>query len=150
MTVAPCIFAICRAKSETPPVPCTRTVWPARRWPCSTSAFHAVSAAQGSVAASSKLRCAGAWMRPDLREDALGGEDAVDGAAECRLAGERLDLAVEPVLEEESADAVAGLEACDGSADGDDLTGGVRAEDAWELHLGVVLAEDDHEIAIVE
>ena len=83
-------------------------------------------------------------------EDALGGEDAVDGAAECGLAGEGLDLAVEPVLEEEGADVVAGFEACDGGADRDDLAGGVRAEDARELHLGVVLPEGDHEVAVVE
>jgi hypothetical protein len=47
-------------------------------------------------------------------QDALGGEDAVDCAAKCGLAGERLDLAVEPVLEEKCADAVTGLEARDG------------------------------------
>ena len=83
-------------------------------------------------------------------EDAFGGEDAVDGAAERGFAGERLDLAVEPVLKEERADAVAGLEESDGRADGDDLAGCVGAEDAGELHLGVVVAERNHEVAVVE
>ena len=63
-------------------------------------------------------------------EDALGGEDAVNRAAECGLAGEWLDIAVEPVLEEEGADAITGFEASNSGANGYDLAGGVGAEDA--------------------
>src|SRR5581483_1863665 len=83
-------------------------------------------------------------------KDAFGGEDAVDGAAKGGFARERLDFAVEPILEEEAADAVAGLEEGDRRADGEDLAGGVGAEDAREVHLGVVLAEGNHEVAVVE
>ena len=49
----PWIFANWTAKIETPPVPRVKTVSPALRFPNSTSAFQAVTAAQGSVAASS-------------------------------------------------------------------------------------------------
>ena len=55
-----------------------------------------------------------------------------------------------PVLEEEAGDVVAGFEAGDGGADGDDDAGGVGAGDAGEGHFGVVGAEDDHEVAEVE
>ena len=44
------------AKHETPPVPRMAIVSPALMPPVSTKAFHAVSAAQGKVAASAKLR----------------------------------------------------------------------------------------------
>ena len=80
----------------------------------------------------------------------VGGEDAVDGAAEGGLAGGGLDGAVEPVLEEEAGDVVADFEAGDVAADGGDDPGGVGAGDAGEGHVGVVGAEDDHEVAVVE
>ena len=53
ITVAPPASASCRAKRETPPVPWTRTVEPGtRRWEGEEySAFQAVTAAQGRVAA---------------------------------------------------------------------------------------------------
>ena len=50
-TGAPSLFANCTANSETPPVPCVRTTEPGLTAPCSTTAVHAVSAAQGNVAA---------------------------------------------------------------------------------------------------
>ena len=53
MQRAPCILANCRANSETPPVPCSATTSPAFTCPRHTSAFQAVTAAHGSVAASS-------------------------------------------------------------------------------------------------
>ncbi len=53
MTVAPASFANWSAKRETPPVPWRRTVSPGLMPPLSTSAFQAVTAAQGKVAASS-------------------------------------------------------------------------------------------------
>ena len=55
MTRAPADFAIRSASSDTPPVPIRSTVWPrsSGRTPV-ISAFHAVTPAQGSVAASSK------------------------------------------------------------------------------------------------
>jgi len=55
-----------------------------------------------------------------------------------------------PVLEEKGGDAVARLERGDGRADGEDLACGVGARDARHLEPGVVLAEDDHEVAVVE
>ena len=53
MTRAPCSLAIWMAKTDTPPVPSVRMVSPALIRPTCTSAFHAVTAAHGSVAASS-------------------------------------------------------------------------------------------------
>src|ERR1700681_1093743 len=63
-TCTPIACASCSPKVETPPVPCRRTVRPAISLPCSTSACHAVTPAQGSVAPSSSERCAGAFTTP--------------------------------------------------------------------------------------
>ena len=52
MACAPAALANCSAKIETPPVPSSSTVWPGLRSPTSNRLFHAVTAAQGSVAAS--------------------------------------------------------------------------------------------------
>src|SRR6202521_5941388 len=49
---------------ETPPVPCSRTVWPAMTLPCSTMACQAVTPAQGNVAPSSSDRGAGIFTTP--------------------------------------------------------------------------------------
>src|SRR4051794_38131858 len=59
ITAAPASFANCSAKIDTPPVPCTKTVSPGRMRASSKSARQAVSAAQGNVAASSKVRLEG-------------------------------------------------------------------------------------------
>src|SRR4051812_12554590 len=56
MTRAPRSLANCAANSDTPPVPKVTTVSPART---PDSAFHAVTPAQGSVAASANDRCRG-------------------------------------------------------------------------------------------
>ncbi len=85
-----------------------------------------------------------------LGEEAGGSEDAVDGAAEGGFCGGGFDLAGGPVLKEEAGDAVAALEAGDFLADGRHDAGGVGAGDARELQVGVVVAEDDHEVAVVE
>jgi len=54
-TRAPAARASCSAKIETPPVPCTSTLPPGVSLAASKSACHAVTPAQGSVAACSKL-----------------------------------------------------------------------------------------------
>ena len=64
MTRAPVITPNWRAKMETPPVPCTRIVSPAWTWSATNIAFHAVTAAQGSVEPSSNERCGGRCTRP--------------------------------------------------------------------------------------
>ena len=64
MTAAPASFANCSAKMDTPPVPCTSTVSPGRMWASSKRARHAVSAAHGSVAASSNVRLEGMRLTP--------------------------------------------------------------------------------------
>ncbi len=64
MTRAPASLANCSAKIETPPVPCTSTVSPAVSLPSTISPRQAVTAAQGSVAASSALQPAGALVTP--------------------------------------------------------------------------------------
>ena len=53
MLRAPAATANCRAKIDTPPVPRISTVSPAFMLPRLTMLCHAVTAAQGSVAASS-------------------------------------------------------------------------------------------------
>src|SRR5215467_7556971 len=58
ITCAPASFANCRAKIETPPVPCASTLMPGLKTQL-VNAFQAVTAAHGSVAASSYDRCEG-------------------------------------------------------------------------------------------
>ena len=55
MTRAPAALANCSAKTETPPVPCVSTQSPGLIFASTISARQAVSAAQGSVAASSNV-----------------------------------------------------------------------------------------------
>src|SRR5439155_23850810 len=64
MTRAPSSFANCTANTDTPPVPCVSTTSPALTPPSLTSACQAVTAAQGSVAASSSLRWSGTCTTP--------------------------------------------------------------------------------------
>ena len=64
MTRAPSRVAKESAIMETPPVPRSSTVSPALTRPCSTTLFHAVSAAQGRVAASAKERWEGVCTSP--------------------------------------------------------------------------------------
>ncbi len=56
MVFAPFILAICSPKMLTPPVPSSSTVSCGPMFPVLTSACHAVTPAQGKVAASSKLK----------------------------------------------------------------------------------------------
>ena len=151
MTRAPWALAIWRAKRETPPVPRMRTVSPARRRPFSTRAFQAVRAAQGRVAAWARLRWAGARMRPDS-----GKRRAVVKVPS--MTPPRADLPVvagwispscqdwkkrlvtwSPTLKRVTFSPMAVNDAC-----------AVGAGDAGEGHLGVVGAEDGHEVAEVE
>ncbi len=65
ITFAPAALANCMACTETPPVPRQSTVSPAfTRFPSTISALHAVTPAQGSVAASSNERPAGIATTP--------------------------------------------------------------------------------------
>ncbi|MNE80827.1 hypothetical protein D3C80_1774330 [compost metagenome] len=57
ITVAPASLANCRAKIDTPPVPCTSTLSPGLRAPSAISARQAVRPAVVRVAAS-------AWLQP--------------------------------------------------------------------------------------
>ena len=59
--------AIWSAAIDTPPVPCTKTVSPAARLPCSTSALHAVRYAHGRHAASASESVAGTFKQFPLR-----------------------------------------------------------------------------------
>ena len=55
MLRTPAICASCSPKIETPPVPSSNTLWPGRKRATSNIAHHAVTAAHGSVAASSSV-----------------------------------------------------------------------------------------------
>ena len=64
MTRAPAKRENCKPNSETPPVPRISTVSPGFIPPSVISACQAVTPAQGSVAASSSVRCSGTWTTP--------------------------------------------------------------------------------------
>ena len=89
ITRAPAIFASWSAKIDTPPVPSVSTVSPARRiLPC-ISAFHAVTPAHGSVAASSNDMCAGilsspsSWNAANSASTPSSGEPSASGGRPC-------------------------------------------------------------------
>ena len=84
----------------------------ARLGPCPfvTSACQAVTAAHGSVDASSSLRCSGTWTSPSSCSDDVVGEHAVEPAREHRAVGRGHErVAVEPALEDDGRDAVSHL-----------------------------------------
>jgi len=60
-----------------------------------------------------------------------------------------LQGAVDPALEEGARDSVAGLEAGDVLAGGDDLAGGIGEGDEWEWGAAVA-SVSHHEVAVVE
>ena len=59
MARRPAALANCRPQIETPPVPSSSAVWPARARPATNSAFQAVTAAHGRVAACSSDSASG-------------------------------------------------------------------------------------------
>ena len=81
MTRAPIILANCSAKIETPPVPITSTESPDWSLPSVTSAFHEVTAAHGSVAASSYVRKRRDMDDAVFREHNVFGEHPIDASA---------------------------------------------------------------------
>ena len=94
--------------------------------------------------------CGGEARQAGFGEDAVSREDAVDGTAQRGFASGLRDLAGLPGLEEEAGDAIAGFEARDLVTDGNDLSGSVGAKNARQLHLRVVVAQRDGQVAIVQ
>src|SRR6266446_7195235 len=121
ITRAPKTRANCRAKTETPPEPCVKTVSPAVTRRCPVSATQAVTAAHGNVAASSKER----WLGRCTSASSL--NTAYSASIPSRLAPSRsviigLDQAAEPPRMEAAGNSVADLDPCDPVADGCNLT----------------------------
>ena len=106
--------------------------------PPPVSAFHAVSAAQGS------------GDEPVLLVERPFGEDSVAVAAEGGLGRGLGDRPVDPVLHEAPDHAVARLPPGHAGADRGHLPGRVGAEHPRELQLRVVLAPYDEEVAVVQ
>src|SRR5579885_641295 len=83
-------------------------------------------------------------------QDHIFGEHSVyvasEGAAEFRWRRR----AVQPVLHKDAGDAVAGFGPSHFVSDGNHLACPVRGRDPRQVHAGVVLAECDHEITVVE
>ena len=119
--------------------------------PISTSACQAVTAAQGSVAPSSKLRPAGSIDDAVLFQHGQLGQHAVDRAAHRRGLRRLVDGAAEPFLHEAAGDPVADLDAADAGPDRDHFAGAVRQRDQVGLGRGAgVLRLDREQVAVVE
>ena len=134
MTRAPAALAMRSARSDTPPVPMRSTLWPrsSGRTPF-VSAFHAVTPAHGSVAASSKLKRAGELHDARFRQRHVVGEHPLGGRTAERCAQRRRRRPREPALEEAAGDPVPGRECPDPGTDGVDHPGPVRQRDACDL-----------------
>ena len=110
-----------------------------------------MTAAQGSVAASSKLRCSGTGTRPSSCSTTILGQHAVDGAAQGRLRLGFVHLAGQPFLHEDAGNALADLARA--SRPGPTAaTSPTPSEsgDERQRQLRIVLALDDHQIAVVQ
>ena len=125
---------------------------PGRVLPFATSACQAVTAAHGSVEASSIAQVLGDVHKAVLVQDDVVREHSVETAGEHRAVGfARRHVALEPALEDSGRDAVANLDAGDAGADLDDLAGGVRARQQRQLHAAWGDAVLDHrDVAVVE
>ncbi len=146
----PMACANCRPNTETPPVPCSSTVWPAIILPCSIMACHTVTAAQGKVAPSSSERCAGIFTTPSSSSTTYSASMPSMRAAERGRLHVGRRLAAGPALEEIAGDLVADLHARDAGADLDHLAGAVRQRNDVFLRRHAVGAAHDAEIAEVE
>ena len=133
----------------TPPVPCSRTVWPAMTFPCSTRACQAVNAAQGNVAPSSTDRGAGILTTPSSSNITYSASmpSMLPPRASCRIRGR---LSPRPALEEAAGHLLPDLHTRDAGAYLDHLTGVVGKRDDIIANRHAVGATDDAQIAEVE
>ena len=74
--------ASCRPNTETPPVPCSSTVWPAISLPCSIMACHTVTRGAGQGRALLQRQVRRDFHRALLLQHDVFRQHAVDGAAE--------------------------------------------------------------------
>ena len=142
--------ASCRPNTETPPVPCSSTVWPAIILPCSIMACHTVTPAQGKRRALLEREVRGDFHRALLLQHDVFRQHAVDAAAERGRLHVGRRLAARPALEEVAGDLVADLDAGDAGADLDHFAGAVRQRNDVVAHRHAVGAAHDAEIAEVE
>ena len=143
-------WANCRPKIETPPVPCSSTVWPAISLACSIMACHAVTRGAGQRRALLERQMRGKFDDALLLQHHVFGQHAVDAAAERARLHVWRRLAARPALEEAAGDLVADLYARDAGADLDHLAGAVGQRDDVVAHRHAVGAAHDAEIAEIE
>ncbi len=84
-----------------------------------------------------------------LLEDDVLGKHALDIAAQRAATLGSGELAVEPILHENCDNPIAGFPTSNTRACGDHFASAIGTGDARELHPGVVLALDDHQVAII-
>ena len=133
-----------------PPVPCVRTTEPGLTAPCSTTAVHAVSAAQGNVAAVSVETDGGRGASAELGDRYRVAQNAVAWPAERAREFRHIGLTRDPAGKEGNHDPVAGPHPRASRPDRFDCSGTVRAGDDRQVLAGVVDAVDQEEIAPVQ
>ena len=146
----PMACASCRPNTETPPVPCSSTVWPAISLACSIMACHTVTAGAGQRRALFERQVRGDFHRALLLQHDVFRQHAVDGAAERGGLHVRRRLAAGPAREEIAGHLVADLHPRDAGADLDHLAGAVGERDDVFLRRHAVGAAHDAEIAEIE
>ena len=149
MVSAPAVRASRIAISATPPDPRISTLSPGRTGRSPKSALHAVTPAQGRVAASASVRWSGTRRTPrdgNTRCVARTPRRAARQGAPPR--GPRGGRAALPVLEEAWRHPVAGLQVRHPGAGFPDDADPVRQRDKGRLHAPPVLAAQDDQIAL--
>ena len=149
ITHAPSAADICAAKIETPPVPCASTVSPAFKLPSFTSVNHAVKAAMGRVEASASLKY-GHGYSAFLRQNSQLSQHTGKGSAQSGHHGRRTWSPVQPLLPELPHNAVPDPKPGDRFTDGDDFARSVGNRHEGQFHMGVVIALEQIEIAVIQ
>ena len=83
-------------------------------------------------------------------KDAIRGKDTIDRTAERRFANGLRDLAIGPFLKKQTGHAITGLPFSHTLANRRDLTCSIGTGDTRQRHLWVVLAEHNHQVAIIQ
>jgi hypothetical protein len=148
MTRQPSIFANWIAKSDTPPLPRVRTVWPGPAIAPLVTEFHAVRPAHGNVAASSQVRCCGTATAHCSSSTAY--SVSMPSSAAELVAHVGSQSPVDPSWPVAADDPIAGLESTDLLADRDDFACAVADRDDPRNRRQRVLLVEDERIAPVE
>ncbi len=150
ITRAPNILANCSAKIDTPPVPCTSTVSPAMRRPCSTSACHAVTPAQGKRRAFLIREIVRQLHRAVFLQHDIFRQHAINAAAQRIAAAVRRRDTRRPALIEIPGNTIADFHTRDAWSHLNDFARAVRQRNEIRLGSGPIAPQRNGIVAVVQ